>query len=130
MGASAGNFGFSELCKLFAQTQSHIEESFVIENGDPDLTAQDILGKSRPDGDWYASFIFQDENSLQGLLSSLPLTAPSFFADGVSHSECVWMFFGTNVSFALNVNLVSCYPRTKFGKSDARTNRAHRPRQQ
>ena len=105
-------FGFDGLVDLYGRLRSHVEKSFVIENGDPDLTAQAVLAKPRPAGDWYASFIFQEREHLPGLLGALPLSCPWFFDEDVSHSACVWLFFGQNFGKAMrgrkeHVDLVS-----------------------
>jgi hypothetical protein len=95
---SERNFSFKDLVLLYEKDKAHIDQSFVIENGDPDLTAHEVLNPlSKPAGDWYASFIYQNQQHLPTLLDALPVKTPPLFDEAVNHSECVWMFFGKHM---------------------------------
>ena len=99
----------SQLSKLYASERGKmiVDKHFCIEQaGDGQrgkLRAEAVLGKRKPAGNWYATFIVQhDQQVLDDVLATLPL--PEFqpadhSSGGISaedtvlrHSECLWFF--------------------------------------
>ena len=69
----------SELSKLYAteRGKAAVDHHFCFEQADPGrrskLSAEAVFGKSRPPGNWYATFILQhDQKVLDGILRGLP----------------------------------------------------------
>jgi hypothetical protein len=95
--------GFSALQRLCKEHLSKFKETWSVEKGTKQkqhTPAQVLGGGKRLEGNWYVSLILQHAPEVvKSWLDACPIAVPTFMKEqvGVSHSNCIWVFFGQNM---------------------------------